>query len=421
MKNIVRIAALGLLSVPLLLASCKKEDDDNALEGPVPQSSFTYQVNTTEFPTVVTFNATSQDGFLYEWKYIGENNVATGNTVQHTYPRSGTYQVELITAGRGGTDISAKQNITIPDACANTAFSKLVDCAGSGTRVWAFSNAPGAIVKETAAGVQISASTTLPACQLDDQFSFSNNYTLNYDAGTGTQTYVNGNCGTALVNSGSFVFKPNATGSPQIVLKGKKAFIGVPDSVANKTYDILEATDTRLRLRGTNPDGTRTIVTLAPYDATAPIKLLLTGGSSKTWKLDNATDAPIVVGTEAAPTSYFAGVLAGALPTCQSDDEYTFSTANTMAYNALAETFVAGAYTCQAPRTATWSYTFGPAAGAGLAQFSFSNPDAFIAATDASPTERVYRIMAIDAQHLTIRAGSGSNGGTVFTIKLVPR
>lgn len=419
MKNIVRIAALGLLSVPLLLASCKKDDDDNKLEGPVPQSTFTYQVNTSEFPTVVTFTSTAQDGFLSQWNYIGENTVASGNTVQHTYPRGGTYQVELITAGRGGTGISAKQNITIPDACANTAFSKLVDCAGSGTRVWAFSNAPGAIVRETAAGVQISASTTLQGCQLDDQFSFSNNYTLNYDAGA--QTYANGTCGAPLVNTGSFVFRPNPSGNPQLVLKGKKAFIGTPDSVANKTYDILEATDTRLRLRGTNPDGTRTIVTLAPYDATAPIKLLLTGGSSKTWKIDNATDAPIIVGTEAAPNTYFAGVLAGALPTCQSDDEYTFSTANTMAYNALAETFVAGPYTCQAPRTATWSYVFGPASGAGLAQFTFSNPNAFIAATDASPTERVYRIMSIDAQHMTVRAGSGANGGTVFTIKMVPR
>ncbi|WP_210513809.1 PKD domain-containing protein [Hymenobacter terricola] len=419
MKNIVRAAALGLLMAPLLLTSCKRAGDDYKLEGPAPQSSFTYQVNTAEFPTVVTFTSTSQDGFLYEWNFIGENSPATGNSVQHTYPRGGTYQVELITAGKGGTGISAKQTITIPDACANAAFSKLVDCAGSGTRVWAFSGAAGAIVKETAAGVQLSASGTLPACQLDDQFSFSNSYSVNYESAG--STYQNGACGTSLSRSSSFVFRPNTGGNPQIVLKGKGAFLGLPDSVANKTYDILEATDTRLRLRGANPDGTRTTVTFAPYDATAPIKQLLTGGSSKTWKLDNTADAPIVVGTEAAPTSYFAGVLAGALPTCQSDDEYTFSTANTMAYNALAETFVAGPYTCQAPRTATWAYTFGPAAGTGLAQFTFSDPAAFIAATDASPTERVYRILSIDAQHLVLRAGSGLNGGTVFTIKMVPR
>ena len=418
MKNIFRTAIAGALLTPLVLVSCKKVGDDSKLEGPVPTSTFTFQANTTEFPTVVNFTSTSTDGFLYQWDF-GDNSKGSGATVAHTYPRGGSYQVEEITAGRGGTGISAKQTVTIPDACGNAAFSKLVDCAGSGIRVWAFSGAPGAIIKETAAGTLISSSTALAACQLDDQFSISNGFTINYESAG--QTYQAGACGTSRNYATNFTFRPNAGGNPQIVLKGNKTFLGLTDSVVNKTYDILEATDTRLRLRGTNPDGTRTTVTFAPYDATAPIKLLLTGGSSKTWKLDNVADAPIVVGTEAAPTSYFAGVLAGQLPTCQSDDEYTFSTANTMAYNALAETFVAGPYTCQAPRTATWSYTFGPAAGTGVAQFTFTNPNAFIAATDASPTERVYRILSIDAQHLVLRAGSGSNGGTVFTIKMVPR
>jgi PKD repeat protein len=419
MKNIVRVAALGLLMAPLLLASCTKEGDDNQLEGAVPQSSFTYQVNATEFPTVVTFTSTAQDGFLYQWNFIGENSVASGTTVKHTYPRPGTYEVELITAGRGGTGISTKQKITIPDACANAAYSKLVDCAGSGTRVWSFLDAPGSIVKESAAGVQLSSSGALPACQLDDQFAFSNNYTVNYESGGGT--FQNGACGSSLSRGGKFIFRPNGSGNPQIVLQDKGSFIGLPDSVANKTYDILEATDTKLRLRGTNPDGTRTIITLAPYDATAPIKLLLTGGSSKTWMLDNAADAPIVVGTETGPTAYFGGVKAGELPGCQSDDEYTFSSANVFSYEAKAETFSANGYTCQAPQTGTSPYVFGPAAGAGLAQFTLTRSGAFIAATDASPVERVYRILSIDAKKMTLRAGSGQNNGTVFTIKMVAK
>ncbi|HEX8427117.1 PKD domain-containing protein [Hymenobacter sp.] len=416
MKNIVRLAVWGLASAPLLFSSCEKEGDDNELEGPVPQSSFTFQVNQTEFPTVVAFTSTSQDGFLYQWSF-GDNAIASGNTVQHTYPRAGAYQVELVTAGRGGTGISAKQAVTVPDACSSAAFSKLVDCVGSGTRVWAFANTPGAIVRESATGTVLSTSTTLPACQLDDQFSFSNGFTLNYESGG--ETYQNGACSTSRNNSGAFSFRPNSSGNPQLVLKGKGAFIGLPDSVVNKTYDILEATDTRLRLRGTNPDGTRTTVTLAIYDATAPIKLLLTGGSSRTWKLDNATDAPITVGTEANPLEYFAGVMPGQLPACQSDDEYTFSTANVFTYNALAETFSANGYSCQAPQSGTSPMVFGPAAGAGLAQFTLSRAGAFIAATDASPTERVYRILSIDNQKMTLRAGSGQNGGTVFTVKMV--
>ncbi|QNH63588.1 PKD domain-containing protein [Hymenobacter sediminicola] len=419
MKHIARIAALGLLMAPLLLASCEKVGDDSQLEGPVPQSTFTFQANTTEFPTVVTFTSTAQDGFLSQWNF-GDNSLASGSPVQHTYVRPGAYQVELITAGRGGTGISAKQTVNIADACSNASFSKLVDCAGSGIRVWAFSNAPGAIVRESATGTVLSSSTTLPACQLDDQFSFGKEFTINYESAG--QTYQNGACGSSRNHSGSFVFRPNATGNPQIVLKGKGGFLGLPDSVANKTYEILEATDTRLRLRGTNPDGTRTVVTFAPYDATAPIKLLLTGGSSRTWMIDNTADAPIVVGTEAAPTSYFAGVLAGALPACQSDDEYTFSTNDTFTYDAKAETFSAAAgYICTTPQSGTSPYVFGPAAGAGLAQFTLTRAGAFIAATDASPTERVYRILSIDNQKMVLRAGSGQNGGTVFTIKMVVR
>jgi PKD repeat protein len=419
MNTILRAAALSLLLAPLALSSsCTKEDDDNQLEGAVPQASFTFQANTTEFPTVVTFTSTSQDAFLYQWDF-GDNSRASGSTVQHTYPRPGAYMVELVTAGRGGTGISAKQTVTVPDACVNTAFSNLVDCAGSGTRVWSLSEAPGAIVRESATGTVLSTSAVLPNCQLDDQFTFSNSFTVTYNSANGT--FRNNTCGTGLDRSSSFIFRPNGTGTPQIVLTGKGGFIGLPDSVVNKTYDVLEATSTRLRLRGTNPDGTRTVVTLAPYDATAPFRLLLTGGSSRTWKLDNAADAPITVGTEANPVQYFAGVAAGTLPTCQSDDEYTFTSANVMTYDSKGETFFADKanYTCQAGLSGTTPFVFGPAAGAGVAQFRLTRSGAFIGATDASPTEQVYRILSIDNQRMVLRAGSGQNGGTVFTIKMV--
>lgn len=418
MKNIFRLATLGLLAAPLLLASCEKDAKDYELEGAVPQSNFTFQTNTTEFPTVVSFSSTAQDGFLYQWNF-GDNTIASGEKVQHTYTRAGSYQVEMITAGRGGTGISAKQTISIPDACTNASFSNLVGCASGGIRIWSLSNLPGAIVKQDASGNQISASTTLNACQLDDQFSFSNSFTLNYEAGN--QTFQNGTCGKSLTNSGGFVFRPN-NGNPQIVLKGNKSFIGPADSVVNKTYDILEVTDTKLRLRGTNPDGTRTVITMMPYDATAPIKLLLTGGSSKTWKIDNEADAPITVGTEANPLEYFAGVKPGELPSCQSDDEYTFSATNTLTYDAKAETFSAGAgYVCKAPESGASPFIFSPAAGAGLAQILLSRPGAFIGATDASPTEQVYRILEITDKKMLLRAGSGASGGTVFTIKMVAK
>ncbi|MBC8085170.1 MAG: PKD domain-containing protein [Hymenobacter sp.] len=419
MKNIRNGAVWALLGGALLLASCEKEGEDNKLEGPIPQSNFTFQAATTnEFPTVVSFTSTGQDGFLYQWDF-GDGSRASGSQVTHTYNRGGTYQVSLISAGRGGTSPAATQSVTVVDACATAAFSKLVDCAGSGTRVWAFSGQPEAIVRETAAGVRISASGALPACQLDDQFTFSNGFTVNYESAGGTTQGAT--CGASRNYAATFVFRPNASGNPQIVLTSRGAFLGLTDSVANKTYDILEATDTRLRLRGTNPDGTRTTVTYAPYDPTTPIRLLLTNGSTKTWVLDNTVAAPIVVGTEAAPTSYFPGVAAGALPTCQSDDEYTFSAASVYTYDAKAETFSANGFSCQAPQSGTSPFVLGPAVGTGLAQFTLSRSGAFIGTTDASPTERVYRILSINAQRMELRSGSGSAGGTVFTFKLVAK
>ncbi|WP_165903961.1 hypothetical protein, partial [Hymenobacter gummosus] len=98
----------------------------------------------------------------------------------------------------------------------------------------------------------------LPACQADNQGSFTNNFSYAYDAAGGT--YAGGACGTTRNSIGAFVFRPNGN-LGQIVLQGRGAFIGLPDSVSNKTSDILEATATRLRLQGTSPGGTKTAVT----------------------------------------------------------------------------------------------------------------------------------------------------------------
>lgn len=259
-------AGLALMSGALLLTSCDK-NDDGQLEGPVPASGFTTTSRTVGLTTEVTFTATNQDGYAYQWDF-GDGTVGSGATVTHAYSKSGTVTARLITAYRGGNSLAEPKQITLPS---------------------------------------------------------------------------------------------------------------VTDLVKN----------------------------------------LLTGGSSRTWKLDNAANAPIIVGTESNPAAYFAGVKAGELPTCQSDDEYTFSTSNVFTYDAKTQTFSANGYSCQAPQSGTSPYEFGASSGAGFAQFRLTTEGRFIGATDASPTERVYRILAIDNQKMTIRAGSGQNNGTVFTMKLV--
>lgn len=412
-----RLLAL-LVAAPLVLASCEKEDYQ--LEGPVPTAEFTAEVNTTEYPSVVTFKNNSKDAFLYQWDFGDGSPLVSGQNVTHTYKRPGTFKVQLITAGRGGTGVSQQKDVVIPSASDNTAFVGLTNSTTTGNRAWVLTDKAGAITKLAANGTTVlstSAAGSLPACQADDEITFTSTFTYSYNAGDGT--YVNGACGTAKTTTSDFIFRPTGTTGGQIVLKRNGAFIGVADSVKNKTYDILEATATTLKLRGENPDGTFTVLTYKPQlSALDMVKQLLTGGSTKTWMLQNDVDAPIVVGTEGNPAQYFPGVKAGELPGCQSDDEYTFSDANSLTYNAKDQTFVAGDYTCQAPRSYTSAYAFGPADGAGLAQINLSKPGSFIGTTDAT-ADLVYRIISIDEKYMVLRAGKPD--GTVFQFKMVAK
>jgi PKD repeat protein len=426
MKNIVRATVFGLLAAPLLLASCKKEGDDSTLEGPVPTADFSATVDASQYPVRVNFKNNSQNGFIYQWDFGDNSSLGSGTDVTHTYQRPGTYQVKLTAAGRGGTSPAQQKSVVVPSACDNSGFSFLTACSGNGAASWTISNQPGAIITYAANGTTVISSlpatgAQLPACQLDDQFSFGSNYAYGYDAGGATgQTYSNGACGVAKPANSNFIYKPVAGTLGQIILTTNKSFIGLTDSVINKTYTIEEASATRLRLSGINPNGTKTVVTYMPQlSAVDRAKQFLTGGSTRTWVLDNSASAAIVVGpSDADPTGYYAGGLAGSLPACQADDEFTFTMANSYRYNALAETFVAGGGGCQAPRSVTTNFTFGAASGAGIAQFELApaTPAPFIGITDAP--DRTYRIISIDNQRMVLRAGS-STAGTVFTMKLV--
>jgi len=423
MKHTWNKAAWALLASPLLFASCKK-NDTGSLEGAVPVASFTSVVNASQYPVTVTFTDNSQDaGFVNQWEF-GDGAIGTGKTVTHTYNQAGTYKVRLTEAGRGGTAATPQTDVVVPSLCGNAGFSALVNCQSNaaGARVYTYSNAAGAIKRLDAGNnvISSSAANSLTSCQADDQFTFSGtSASYTYEANGGT--YTGGNCGDSQSGSGSFVFKPTggASGLGQIVLQNKDSFIGEPVAVTNLTYDIIEISSTVLRLRGTLANGTKTEVTLVPFDAVTRVKQLLTNGTQKTWLLDQASAAPIIVGTESNPTTYYAGnPTAGQLPTCQADDEFTFSAANVYTYNAKAETFVSGSPgTCQAPRSDSTPFTLGAADGAGLAQFVLGKAGTFIGVTDAP--DLTYRIISITDKTMVLRAGKSS--GTVFTMKLVAK
>lgn len=408
----LRKAAL-LLAGTAALVACRK-DNDPSLDGPLPTPGFTVALNTSQYPVVATFTNTTADAFLYQWDFGDGSPLEKAANPTHVYRLPGTYRVQLTAAGRNGSAITPQQAVQVPGICGNAAFGVLTACAGNGATTWTLSPQAGAIVRLSASGAVLSTSGVLNACQLDDQFSFTSSFVYTYDAGAGT--FAGGSCGPALSGSSDFVYKPNGM-LGQIVLQRPKSFIGLPDSVANKTYDIVEASATRLRLQGTNPDGTRTVATFVPQlSALDRAKQFLTGGSTRTWVLDNTVAATITVGNEAGPTSYFPGGALGSLPACQADDEYTFTNGGTFTYDAKAETFVAGVFACQAPRSDNTTFVFGPATGAGLAQFTLGKPGTFIGVTDA-PTSRVYRILSIDDKNMVLRAGLPTDD-PLFTIKL---
>ena len=423
MKKTWNKGAWALLAGPMLLAGCSK-NDKGSLSGPVPVASFTSTVNASQYPVTVTFTDNSTDGFINQWEF-GDGTTGMGKTVTHTYTQAGSYQVRLTESGRGGTGTSPQATVVIPSLCGNASFSALANCQNNaaGARVFTYSNAAGAVKRLDANNnvISSSAANSLTSCQADDQFTFSGT-SASYTYEANGNTFANGTCGASLPGSSSFVFKPTggASGLGQIVLSTDKSFIGEPVPVTNLTYDIIEASSTILRLRGTLADGTKTEVTLVPFDAVTRVKQLLTAGTQKTWMLDQASAAPILVGTESNPSQYYAGnPAAGQLPTCQADDEFTFSAANVYTYDAKAETFVAGtpSGSCQAPRSGSTPFTLTAADGTGLAQFVLSTPGTFIGVTDAP--DLTYRILSITDKTMLLRAGKGN--GTVFTMKLVAK
>ena len=399
------VVTLLLASAVLGLTACKK--DENNLSGAVPVANFTYSLDTSQFPVVVTFTNTSTDGFLYQWDFGDGSGLVSGKNVTHTFTLPRTYTVKLVAAGRGGTANAPAQDVTIPSICSNSKFNFLTDCGGSTGSTsstkgqWTYSDLPGAIKRLAADGVTVLSTSPapLPDCQEDDLFTFTNGFDYIYDAG------LNCTPGSNVSNSYTFGFR-EAGGLSLITLRGKKAFVGLTDSVQNKTYEVVEATAALLRLRGTNPDGTKTEVTLMhPLPPLERADRLLTGGSSRTWILDNTVAATIVVGTEAAPASYYPGGALGSLPACQADDEYTLTAARSFAYDAKAATFVAGAFSCQAPRSLTTTYTFGLPAGSGDAQLVLNNPAAFIGTTNCN-LNGIYRIISINRREMVLRGGS---------------
>ncbi|MDO7845267.1 PKD domain-containing protein [Hymenobacter sp. M29] len=261
MKNLRNNVALLLLGGALLLAACDKKDT-GTLGDPVPAGTFTTTSRTVGLTTEVTFTAApNPDVFLYHWEFgdgtgtNGTGSVATGQTVTHVYSKGGTFKAQLITDGRGGQTFSAPKDVVIPSSL-NIVKQLLTN--GS-SRTWKLDNtvvAPITVGPSDADPVSYyggnPAPGGLPACQADDEYTFSNANVFTYDAKG--QTFVagaTGGCQAPRNVTTPFTFG-DATGAgvAQITLASATPapFIGVTDA-PGFTYRILSITNTNMVLR----------------------------------------------------------------------------------------------------------------------------------------------------------------------------
>lgn len=432
MKKYINFSSILLLVLSITIVQCKK--NTLGLNGSTSKSDFTFLIkplqDTLPFAYEVVFTNVSDEASQYQWDFGDNSALSSQKNPIHRYIVGGDYTVRLTTVGTNGNNTTTKR-IFVIDACQNDFYNKLTGC-GSNT-VWTWSGDADAIKVLSADATQVFFSGPAAPCQADDLYKFKADGSFEYDAvGQTFDAQAGFSCQAPKPNATSFkvVAKPGLL--PKIILSPLatgtgRPFIGTTDIADNNLYTVQNYTINRMTLRASS-GGNLIEIKLKKVEALtlAGVKALLTGATSKTWKLDPTTGAnAITVGTESDPTQYFPG---GPLePNCQTDDTYIFTAADKITYNANGSTFnganIAPNFNCGADRsynniTFTFNATTGGVAGLATIQLPNTPPAIFIGTTDV-PAENVYRIIDITATKMTLRAGNGSGNNTVFQLKLI--
>jgi PKD domain len=431
MKKIVFISSLLLLALSTLLVRCTK--DTLGLVGSASVAEFSYKVlplqDTLPFAYAVVFTNASEEATQYQWDFGDNTALSSEKNPVHTYTTGGEYVVKMISVGTNGNNTISKR-IFVIDACQNDFFNKLTNCDNL---TWTWSTDANAIRVLSADGSQVFFEGPAANCQKDDLYKFYKDGKFEYDANGQTFDAQAGfSCQAPKANANRYKVVNRAGQLPQIILNNIAVgtpFIGTTDVIDNNMYEVVSYSATEMILRGriAGTGGQRLEIKLKKVVALtlADIKAILNGGSSKSWKLDPTPGAnSIIVGTEADPSQYFQGGPLDA--TCQSDDVFTFTSADRVIYNANGATFnggnIAPNYNCGADRSYNAGFTFsattGGVAGIATIQLPPNPPTIFIGTTDV-PAENVYRIIELSATKMVLRAGNGS--GTVFQFKFIPQ
>jgi PKD repeat protein len=425
MNKQINLTSLILVAIVLVFTQCKKNEME--FIGTPSKADFSFfqspASDTLPYAYKVGFTNNSQEGFLYQWNF-GDNSALTAETSPiHEYKTGGVYNVTLTSVGTYGNN-SITKVISVFSACDNELFDTLTSCSYA---EWSLVADVDAIKIIASNGSTIISSTAAKDCQLDDVYKFSANGDFAYDASGQTYNQQTSSCAAPRANANNFKLVVTPGLAPKIILGNvangmSRPFIGTTDSVTGNTYEVVSFAGSNLIVRGQLSNMNYVEVKLQKKRplTLVDIQNILTGGSSRSWKLDPTAGAnSIVVGTEGNPAEYYSG---GPLADCQIDDVYSFSSGGNVNYNSGGATFnggnIAPNYNCGADRSFSCPYTFTAVSGsAGLAQMTLPGaiPVNFIGTTDVP--ENFYRIIDITPNRMTLRAGSGS--GVVFQFKFV--
>lgn len=414
---------LIIASLCLALGSCNLNESPPELKGDASTADFSFTSvalpDTLPYLATVDFTNLSTGGFTYQWDFNDGSAKVTTKNASHTFAASGEYNVALYSVGSNGSSKIVKR-VFIPNVCDNADFNALTDC---NKRSWIISSAADAIVIKNSSGGVVSTSAA-NACQTDDYITYNVNGLFEYNAGVDNKTYNGTSCVDKLANASKFKIQAIDGEQTKIILNanglaaGVTPFLGSAVAVTNNTYNVESLTTSAMLVKGELSNGnTINIKMIEKPSGLAGYLTLLTGGSSRSWRLDTtASPGPIKVGpSDADPYSYFGG---GPLAACQKDDIYTF-TATTITYTSGGETLIAANnFSCGAGLDyADVSYTFTNVGvgSSGLGQINLSAN--FIGITDRA-AENIYRILEIDNDHMVLRSGFGT-GSVVHEIKFI--
>lgn len=422
MKNKYLIIALSLCVTTLVNPGCSKTTPSLTGTASVADFSFTENAassDTLPYPIGISFTNNSADGFLYQWDFGDHTQLSGISSPLHYYSGGGTYDVRLTSVGSNGNN-SVTKKVYIEGACKFEFFKMLTECGNS--KEWTWSNDGDAIKVLSPDATQVYFTGAPASCQSDDIYVFGSDGNLSYKANDFTFDVQSGySCQPGIPNAPKYHVVLKEGESPVIILdpiegSNRHPFIGTNDIVKDDKYTVISYDDENMVIRGTLADGALIQVKLKKV-IKLTVDQVLTMLAAHKWRFDAADPAPITVGIEASPSSYFAG---GPLADCQVDDEYTFTTDKKISYNANGSTFIAPPYSCGADLSYNnIDFSFTPVSGvAGIAQFRLPLiANIFFGTTDSPNAVNLYRVLEISDKKMLIRAGDGTS--TVWTMKFV--